>query len=359
MVGGDFNEIMQDIDRRSLRTGNVCKQSVNSLKSFIKTNKLIDVWRIYNENRQQFTWRRKDKTQASRIDMILLGKDFFSHVQGCKIKLAGIQYTDHQSVVLTFRSGVSEKGRGYWKINNSVIHEYDYKQLINKVIDKYLIQYHNNKIDIRLLWEAMKVEIREVTTMYCKNKSKLTRELRHKLESELEQKNIMVRDNQSEENDNLNKVIHNIEIELVKIYDQKAKGAHIRCREKWVEYGEKNNSYFLGLGKQRQIKKSINKLIDENNDIITDQMHILSTIKSYYEKLYTTKYPDENLTSNYIFDTKLENRLQDQDQSICDGKVTEEECSNAINNMKSNKAPGLDGLTVEFYREFWGKVFFF
>ena len=73
-----LNEIMQDIDRRSLRTGNDCKQSVNSLKSFIKTNKLIDVWRIYNENRQQFTWHRKDKTQASRIDMILLGKDFLS-----------------------------------------------------------------------------------------------------------------------------------------------------------------------------------------------------------------------------------------------------------------------------------------
>jgi hypothetical protein len=27
--------------------------------------------------------------------------------------------------------------------------------------------------------------------------------------------------------------------------------------------------------------------------------------------------------------------------------------------MKSNKAPGLDGLTVEFYREFWGKSIFF
>jgi hypothetical protein len=45
---------------------------------------------------------------------------------------------------------------------------------------------------------------------------------------------------------------------------------------------------------------SINKLIDENNEIITDQMHILSTI----EKLYATKYHDENLISNYIFDTK-------------------------------------------------------
>ena len=55
----------------------------------------------------------------------------------------------------------------------------------------------------------MKVRIREVATMYCKNKSKLTRELRHTLESELE-KNIRVRDIQSEENDNLNKVIHNM-----------------------------------------------------------------------------------------------------------------------------------------------------
>jgi hypothetical protein len=50
--------------------------------------------------------------------------------------------------------------------------------------------------------------------------------------------------------------------------------------------------------------------------------------------LYTTKYPDENLTINYNFDSKLENRLQDQDQSICAGKVIEKECSNAINNMK-------------------------
>jgi hypothetical protein len=46
--------------------------------------------------------------------------------------------------------------------------------------------------------------------------------------------------------------------------------AQIRCGEKWVEYGEKNNSYFLGLEKQRQIKKSINKLIDENNEKLTE-----------------------------------------------------------------------------------------
>ena len=41
---------------------------------------------------------------------------------------------------------------------------------------------------------------------------------------------------------------------------------------------------------------------------------------------------------------------------MCDGSVTLEECSEAITNMKLNKSPGLDGLTVEFYKTFWEKL---
>jgi predicted aconitase len=71
----------------------------------------------YFHLKQQFTWRRKDKTQASRIDMIFIGTDFCSLVETCKIKPVTIQSTDHQSVYINFIPGVSEKGRGYWKIN--------------------------------------------------------------------------------------------------------------------------------------------------------------------------------------------------------------------------------------------------
>ena len=41
---------------------------------------------------------------------------------------------------------------------------------------------------------------------------------------------------------------------------------------------------------------------------------------------------------------------------MCDGSVTLEECSEAIKNMKLNKSPGLDGLTVEFYKTFREKL---
>jgi len=43
----------------------------------------------------------------------------------------------------------------------------------------------------------------------------------------------------------------------------------------------------------------------------------------------------------------------------CDGKLTIEECTSAINMMKLNKSPGLDELTVEFVQTFWGKINFF
>jgi hypothetical protein len=84
----------------------------------------------------------------------------------------------------------------------------------------------------------------------------------------------MVRDNQSEENDNLNKVIHNIEIELVKIYDKKTKGAQIRCREKWVEYGEKNYSYFLGLGHYLQffLKLFLNAVLEHKQEVLNQHL---------------------------------------------------------------------------------------
>lgn len=48
----------------------------------------------------------------------------------------------------------------------------------------------------------------------------------------------------------LNNEIDKLEKELQQIYEQKAKGAQIRSREKWVEFVEKNNAYFLGLEKK-------------------------------------------------------------------------------------------------------------
>ena len=65
------------------------------------------------------------------------------------------------------------------------------------------------------------------------------------------------------------------------------------------------------------------------------------------------------MLQKYIFETKLEKTLSEKDKSICDGEITVTECSDAVNEMKLNKSPGLDGLSVEFYRTFWDKLKYF
>lgn len=127
-------------------------------------------------------------------------------------------------------------------------------------------------------------------------------------------------------------------------------------RNRIIEF---NVFYFLGLEKQRQVKKSISKLKDDKNCVITDQSRLLHINKEYYEKLYTTTKPDKDLLENYIFETNLERNINVEELKICDGKLTIEECTSAINMMKLNKSPGLDGLTVEFYQTFWDKTKFF
>ena len=139
---------------------------------------------------------------------------------------------------LNFLSSVIEKGKGFWKINNSILKDKDYQDMINDIIVKYSAKINKDiKKNCRLLWEALQVEIREITMRFSKIKAKETRELTRTLEKTLENKlpysDIAVIDNAI-----LNNEIDKLEKVLVQIYEQKVKCTQIRSREKWVEFGE-------------------------------------------------------------------------------------------------------------------------
>ena len=143
---------------------------------------------------------------------------------------------------------------------------------------------------------------------------------------------------------------------LDKLCTEKTKGRQIRSRVKWIEEGEKNTAFFLGLEKTRQAKKAINELYDKNGKSTTDQIEIMEIGVDYYKKLYKSTNPDNDKLKKYIENTKVHNKLSKNESEKCEGEITIEECKNAIFKMKLNKAPGLDGLRVEFYRKFWNSL---
>ena len=80
------------------------------------------------------------------------------------------------------------------------------------------------------MWDVLKIEIRDHTIMYCKNKSKLNRQERRSLQKELNAK-LAKRDSMNVKDKNLNDHINLSEIKLETIYKEKAKGAQVRARE--------------------------------------------------------------------------------------------------------------------------------
>ena len=57
---------------------------------------------------------------------------------------------------------------------------------------------------------------------------------------------------------------------LERIYDKETDGHKVRSIEKWVEEGEKNSKYFVGLEKRNVLRKHITQLKIENGNVIKD-----------------------------------------------------------------------------------------
>ena len=160
---------------------------------------------------------------------------------------------DHRSVILEIKIKCNLRGKGYWKLNNSVLGEENYKIIKNykegiiKLFDDAKETYGDD-VPKCLLWEFLKIKIKEFSIMYCTMKSRTNKENIKDLEARLDATDNL-NDSQSSDQYVERK---NIKQQLDQLYETKAKGYHVRSRAKWVECGERSTSYFLGLEKARQ-----------------------------------------------------------------------------------------------------------
>ena len=79
----------------------------------------------------------------------------------------------------------------------------------------------------------------------------------------------------------------------------------------------------------------------------------MNEIEDFYTDLYGL---ESNLPefANSFFQLSAIPKLSPDREATCEGKLTVEECFKSLQSFKQNKSPGNDGLTVEFYKTFWG-----
>ena len=353
---GDFNSVMDNtFDIVSGEPHSETK--VTAFQNFSYVNNLFDTWRLFNSNDKDFTWSRliQGKLIARRLDYIFTTDSVLDNCLECHI--FSFPNTDHRGVILKLKSSECKRGPGTWKINNSLLKEQTYLDIINELIEDFEKDNRYSNLDGDIRWDLLKLKIKDETINYSKARAVRKRNDTIQLQLKLDSIDELLAQYPDKTSFIQAKQQTSIELELLE--QEKTRSAQIRAREKWREEGDKNTKFFLGLEKTRANAKIIPCLELDDNSVITDQFEILRAQKEYYEQLYKL---DCNVSENCEedLDRFLENTnvptLNGNERNSCEGMVTLEELGVGLKELKNGSSPGLDGLSTEFIKVFWGKL---
>ena len=138
-----------------------------------------------------------------------------------------------------------------------------YVQEIKTAIESTVNQYKDDtSMNPALLWEVIKLKVREKSISYAAYKKVTTTKREEMLEREITmlEKHL---DNLS--NSNLSyhiaaERIFTLKKEIESIFEHRTKGAIIRSKSQWYNEGEKNSAYFLNLEKRQCKQGTISQL---------------------------------------------------------------------------------------------------
>ena len=192
------------------------------------------------------------------------------------------------------------RGPGFWKLNTSFLSETEYINHIEGVKDEH---QNDKSVNASLLWEMIKLKVREQTLRYAKTKKgKMLRE-----EEKLEKKiNILQRQIDSGCNNDKEKLAINIQLEqktkeLEKIIEYRTRGAILRAKCRWYNEGEKNSKYFLSLEKRHYKNGVIGQLKLGDNEFAISDKEMLSECKTFYRNIFSSKADYDNSWINDPF----------------------------------------------------------
>lgn len=328
VIGGDWNIVRNDeLDKlggsiASKPNGNNC---IDMLMSKFNLN---DVWRVKNPQVKRYSWRQPNPLIQCRLDYWLISDSIFDKVKNADI-IPSIR-SDHSAITLMFQNISNlQKGPSFWKFNCSLLSDSNY---VTEMRNKLREWIDDDEIgDEQLKWELLKYKIRKFTCTFSKHKKDETLERQKILEHELceLERNLMRESDVTRYKE--------VKYELEKIDDEKIKGAIVRSKVQWYEEGEKSTRYFLGLEKNRSVKKHVQKLTLSNGETTTCPKEIMSIATSFYKDLYSDKHSNFDYGTEKIFEHIK--TLDNVDQEECEGNITTQECLNVINKLSKNKSP--------------------
>ena len=344
-IGGDWNCVLSERDKSSDNT-----TISNTLLNTVRSLNLKDVWFLKHKN-IEYTFIRNNF--GSRIDRAYV-KDLANCVQN--VKIIHVNFSDHSCVWTEFNiKNISQKGKGFWKLNISLLDDVNIKNSFKMQWNSICLD-KNRYQNINVWWDQYAKK--EIKSFFIK-KGKAISNKKYGLIKYLEYclndlYNTM----------NLTGKVQYDEVKLIKdrIDELKAEiieGVRIRSRIKEQIDGEKISAFLIKQQANVKSRKLINSVKTEAGvmenlgpDIILRKKDSISMyIKKYFENVYKKEGIDENDQEWFL--KSVNKSLTIHEQQILELDITQKEVFETIHDMNLNRAPGIDGIPIEFYIKYW------
>ena len=360
---GDWNVSLSELDNHNYTKQRNLKAN-KTINDFIKNHQMADIWRIQNPLRKRFTWRTDRPCKCSRLDYFLISDDLLALNPSSVIHNA--YRSDHNIVELSILKSAQKRGKGLWKMNNALLENREFIQMIKKEIELVkatyaLPTYSENfvKHDNGELLEIMISDTLFLETLLCQLRGQIIKFSKNLKREEKKEENILSTEikNLQESIDsgknnitNLNS-LRDLSLKLENLREKTSKGAIVRSRANIIDNWEKPSKYFLNLEKRNYTNKNIPSLQKDGKDI-TCSKKILAMQKDFYQDLYSSKHTIPVKDSKYDYLLANLPKLSEEKRSDLDSPYSMQELISAITSSKLNKAPGPDGFSNEFFKFF-------
>ncbi|GBG61493.1 hypothetical protein CBR_g21836 [Chara braunii] len=346
VIAGDWNAVCQpglDSDHDGGLTSDQLK-----LLSWMEEWDLHDAYRELYPTKQAFTWFGRSPQHAGvsrRIDFFLVSEGLKSNV--IRVKTDNYPISDHKAVVMTCAlSEVAERGPGYFRLNTDLLND---DEIVRWVMNFWL-EWKQMKPHSESVAEWIDAGLR-VVSLRLDSYSQISAFQRNKEEADLKA---------SVEEAERRMGLHPIS-DLLWAEERKVR---LQEWERWLKILETKSiitsdrvtkeTFRRLLPKNRSVQmKELNHPHQLGRPVATTSEDMCSYAMDYFQDILTTRRPydsaKDNMAEGSSLWINLTVRVSEEVRIGLNRPVTEEELVSTLRCMARGKAPGDDGLPVEFF----------
>lgn len=350
IISGDFNCTLNPELDRSSGVDNSHTKSRQTIQHFMEELNLIDIWRDMNPKGLKYSCYSSTHKSYSRIDYFLVSANLRHKIKDCHYD--SILISDHAPNSLIYEDLSLRRDPPRWRLKQKWLLDSEFTSFIDNQIN---IFFETNKGETppSSRWEAFKAYIRGQIISFTSYKAKQTYQKTKKLETEIE---LLEGEYYQTLCPNAHQKLLLLRTQYNELSASKAASNLLRLKQAFYDQGEKPGKLLAWRLKQLQNEKNITSIENGDGQIIVDPLEISETFKVFFEKLYSSDITHVEQEQNLFLDTLQIPSITGLLGADLGAAITKEEISTAIDNLKTGKTPGPDGLPAEIYKKFKDKL---